>query len=547
MARRPAGRHARSVRRATPRRWLPFVALLGIVAGAVVVSARVDPPAEPVDAIATSGSKLPVAAEPGSISSTWYCAGGSASGSEGPAELSAVIANASDSGAHAEVTVVGSDGERRRAQVPVPANGRARIVARDVLTADWVAMTVEVFGGRATVEREVGGPDGLDVSPCSSTASARWYVPSGATVRGATERLVVFNPFPASTSIDLSFATDRGSLQPRSLQGVSIPGRSVRILTIDNPARRTEVAATVTARTGRIVVDRVQVYDGTGDAVRGTGDGALVTDPPRGLVSTPAIPATASRWFFPEARVLEGARTQVALHNPGDRTAELNVVITPEEPSLYPEVEPLQVNLRGGEETVLDLSELPGLPRDVGFSVDVRSLQEVPVAAELLLFTGPRIEQPVGEEPPADAEAEPGAPASDAGAGPVTLSFGPGVAVSQGSPVAATDWFLAGRGAGPRRGSLVVVANPGPRSVTVRVRELVGGARRSVTGATVTIPAGDRRTLDLTDTGLSSALLIDADGPVVVARLVAASTGRGVALGLATPLPDTVVPLPPDR
>ncbi len=42
MARRQAARHARRVRRITPRRWLPFVALLAVIAAAVVVS-RQDP------------------------------------------------------------------------------------------------------------------------------------------------------------------------------------------------------------------------------------------------------------------------------------------------------------------------------------------------------------------------------------------------------------------------------------------------------------------------------------------------------------------------
>ncbi|MDQ3462808.1 MAG: hypothetical protein M3471_07250, partial [Actinomycetota bacterium] len=66
-------------------------------------------------------------------------------------------------------------------------------------------------------------------------------------------------------------------------------------------------------------------------------------------------------------------------------------------------------------------------------------------------------------------------------------------------------------------------------------------------GATVTVPAGDRRTVDLSDAATDTALLVRADGAVVVGRSAVVVGGTGIAWSLATPLPETVVELPPAR
>ena len=53
-------------------------------------------------------------------------------------------------------------------------------------------------------------------------------MPFGATVRGATSSLALFDPFPDDTSVDISFVTDQGPRSPRALQAFVIPGRSLR-------------------------------------------------------------------------------------------------------------------------------------------------------------------------------------------------------------------------------------------------------------------------------------------------------------------------------
>lgn len=535
MARRRSGRHTRRSRRTTPRRWLPFLALVAITAGAAVVTAQTSEPDQTSLVIEAPSSELPVAAEPDALSTAWYCSGGTASGEGGVAEMSVVIANMAERGTTAEVVVIGSNGERRRTTVKVPASGRTRVVGSEMLKSAWIGMTVEVLGGRATVEREVSGPLGVDVSPCSSTAAARWYIPSGSTVQGASEQIVLFNPFRDATSVDITFATDAGRRAPQALQGLSIPGRTLRVVPTDTLGARPELATTVTARTGRLVVDRVQTYDGTGEAVTGTGDAPVATDTPTGLGVTAAIPATATRWLFAQGIDSPGTRTQLAVYNPGGRSAEVDVVITHQDPDRFGEVMPIELTVRGGDQQLVDLTDVAGIELGAGYTIDVRSLQDVPVAAEQLVFGAlpvvPPTDAATGEAPPDEPPAE----------APVAAS---GFAVVAGSPVAAERWFLASRGASAARTASVVVANPGAKSVTVRVDQVVQGDRSPVEAATVSVPAGDRRVIDLREAAVNPALLVGADGPVVVSHSIVVDSGAGIAQSLATPLPETVVELP---
>lgn len=541
MARRSAGRHTRRVRRSTPRRWLPFLVLIALAGAAVV--ATDDTPDTASSVVDTPAAQLPVAAGPDALSTAWYCSG-TAQGEDGIAELSVVIANVAERGATAEIVVSGTNGERRRTVVDVPAAGRTRVAAADILRAGWVGMTVEVLGGQATVEREVSGPAGLDVSPCSSNASNRWYVPSGSTVQGAQEHLVLYNPFPDTTSVDISFATDAGRRSPRALQGFSVPGRSIRVVPVENlPAARPELATRVVARTGRLVVDRVQTYDGTGDPVVGAGEAAVQTPAPTGLAATPAIPATATRWLFPQVVNQPGTRTQVAIDNPSGRDASIDLVITFEEPDLVPEVEPIQVEIPAGRQDLVDLTDLVDITPGAPYQVEVRSLGEARVVAEQLVFGAVPSSEPVPADPDAggeegepteadpEAEAEPAEPVA-------------GLAVVSGSPVAASRWLLASRGGSSQRTASLVVANPGPEDVEVTVRQAEQGNRSDVASATILVPAGDRRVLDLTDATVNPALVISADGPVVVSNHIIASGGPDISQALATPFPDTVVVLP---
>ncbi len=508
MARRAARR--RRARRFTPRRWLPFAALTALVVGAVMVSAEEPskPPAT-VDPVLDT-ARLPSVSASDAIATSWYCAGGTATG-EGAAELSLLLANDHRRGAVAEVTFLDAAGKEAATQVDVPAHGRARVKASEVLEADWVGAVVEVRGGRVGVDREVTGPLGFDASPCSSVASDRWFVPSGSTARGAEEYLSLFNPFPDAASVTVTFATDTGSRAPRSLRALTIPGRSVRTIKLSEIiTNRSAIAATIVTRSGRVVVDRVQTYDGTGDPV-GSGESASV---PKGLVSTPALPVRAPRWIIPGARVAAGVQTRIAIYNPGAKTAEIDVVLTYQEPKRNPEIEPIALTIRPREQAIVDLNEVPGIMSDLDLWVDVRSLDGVPVVAERLSFS----------RDPATRQ---------------------GAAASAGSPIAATNWMVTQGGPTQARRTSVQVLNPGDTSARVTVITLSEGDRDVLESASVVIPAGDRRSLDLGGAGPAATVIVHGSKPLVVASTISIAEGPGISVQPALPFPESVVALAP--
>jgi hypothetical protein len=508
MARRTARR--RRSRRFTPRRWLPFAALVAIIVGAVMVSSEEPskPPATTDPVLDTS--RLAAVTATDAIASSWYCGGGTATG-DGEAELSLLLANDDRRGAVAEVTFLGAVGQEATTTVEVPAHGRARLKASEHLKADWVGAIVEVRGGRVGVDREVTGPLGFDASSCSAVASDRWFVPSGSTLRGADETLTLFNPFPDAASVSISFATDTGSRTPRSLRALAIPGRSVRTVDLGELiTNRSAIATTVSARSGRVVVDRVQTYDGTGDPLTAA-DGASA---PEGLVSTPASPVRAPRWIFPGARVSSGVTTQIAIYNPGAKTAEIDVALTYQEPKRNPEIEPIAVTIRPREQAVVTLDDVPGILLDEDLWVDVRSLDGVPVVAERLSFFND--------------------PAPRRGA-----------TATAGSPIAATRWMVTQGGATQSRSTSVQVINPGDTSARITVVTLSEGDRNVLQSASVSVPGGDRRSLDLGDAGVAATVIVASSRPVVVSSSLSMVEGAGISVQPALPYPETVVALPP--
>jgi hypothetical protein len=502
-----AAKARRRRRRSTPRRWLPFVALSALVVGATVIDAGTEPvaPAD-LDASIDVGTLATVTQED-AISTAWYCAGGSAAGEEGVAELSVVLANDAPEGATAEVTFV-TDGEESEPQVlDVPAYGRARLSASEAIEGEWVAALVEVRGGRVAVDREVNGPLGFDASPCSTEASDRWYVPSGATVRGAQQRLSLFNPFPDPVSVDVSFATDTGLRSPRALRGFSVPGRSVRVVDVGELVTdRTEVATIVRARVGRIVVDRIQTYDGEGDAITTTDDrGTEVTTPaPKGLVSTAASPVRSERWVLPGARIDEGVRSQVHVYNPSSAAAEVDVIVGYQEAERYPELAPV------------DLNSIADLVPDADLWIDVRSLDGVPIVVErTTTFADPAPRQ--------------------------------GVSTTLGSPVGATSWLVTQAGSTRLRSGTVQVANPGAATARITVFQLIDGDRTELASASIEVPPGGRRSIDLSDAGAAASVVIEATEPVVVGSSLSIGAGFGLSGQPGFAYPEAVVPFPPLR
>ncbi|HMJ74934.1 MAG TPA: DUF5719 family protein [Iamia sp.] len=221
-------------------------------------------------------------------------------------------------------------------------------------------------GGGATVSHEVAGPEGTDSSPCTSRSSSTWHFAWGATTRDASERLVLFNPFPNDVTVDAVFSTDRGVREPLRWQGLTVPARSVVAVDVgDDVTRRGHVAATLHVRGGRLVVDRLQGFDGQlGSA---------------GLSVAAGVTEAATTWTFAPGLVDDAHGERIVLYNPGEAVADVEVAVVPD---AGPPPEPFGVVVRPGRYEVLDLGQQPRVSWGVPHTITVTSHDGVPVVAE---------------------------------------------------------------------------------------------------------------------------------------------------------------------
>ncbi|MCU1453447.1 MAG: hypothetical protein JWN46_1593 [Acidimicrobiales bacterium] len=515
MARRRSRHLVPRSRRATPRRWPALLAIPALLAVAGVLDrghqqrqpiVRTDASSAAVD----PALLLPIASRSSALSSTWFCAGGSARGADGQAEMSVLVANVMSHSVPAELTAYDQHGQTSTKRITVPATGRVRVNVADFHQANWVAVMVEVFGGQAAVERLVKGPNGFSAGPCASASSNHWYFAEGSTLRGAEEYLALFNPYPDGASVDIRFSTEAGVRSPRAYQGYQVPGRSVRVVRITNEVtRRERVAASVVTRSGNLIVDRVQTFDGTGDKVGAAG--APQTAAPRGLVVGPGAPDTSTTWYFPDGRKIDGARSQIWVYNPTDRATTVDIAVALDDPQRNGVLDPSPLAVPAGEVRSLDLTAQGTIPVGVGHSITVRSRDGVGVVADQLLSAGP----PWARR---------------------------GVTVTTGAPVLAGAWLFPGGSTTPDQTEQLVVANPGSTSVRVTVEVLASGRILTLPALSqVEVPSHGRVLLDPSLFKLADVpLVVRASGPVAVERLLLLKARPGIALSFGLPLPETI-------
>ena len=177
-------------------------------------------------------------------------------------------------------------GEGQSVQAPLSvARTPAVVSAAASLQAPYADALVEIDGGGGLVEQRATQDAGSSVTACTTDTSAHWYLAEGFTADESNEQLVLSNPFDQSVIVDIGFATDEGSRQPPELQGYPISPRSVQVVDLDSVAARDEaqVAVSVVATKGHLVVGRAQLYKGGGRL---------------GYSMTLASPALRSQWWF---------------------------------------------------------------------------------------------------------------------------------------------------------------------------------------------------------------------------------------------------------
>lgn len=468
-----------------PRRWPVLVLLAALVASGVAAEQRVETPAVLVEAAEVAA---PTAAPAGALSSTWFCAAATAE-KNGRAEGMLWIANPTDEAVRVRTTFipVAGAGPEKTIEFSVAASSRRFLRHSDYVTAPFAAALVEVDGGEVAVEHSVQGPLGEDHAPCASAASPEWHFANGSTARDATMLLALFNPFPDDAIAELSFTHEEGRSAPGDLQGLVVPARGLVVVDVGTQVRRREqVAATVTTRSGRLVVDRIQLRS---------------ERPRRGMTLNLGAPAAGEVWYFPEGVKSDNVAERVAVYNPGGEEAVVDVELTLDEGA----VEPFELRIPPRDRTMVDIGAEARVPKGVAHSLTVRSVNGERIVAERWIEAN--------------------------GGGRL------GLAASLGSPAGARRWLFP---AGASNGAVdewIILQNPGSSDATIDITALASGRLLPIEGLqNLGVPAGGRRAVRLGDHIRRDdlAVLVSASQPVVAERGIyrVGTTGISTAVGI---------------
>jgi hypothetical protein len=483
-----------------PHRWPILLVLPLLVAVGIGLQRHQDDKPAAVETASAAGL-LPTAAAPGALSSTWYCAGGTATGAaSGAAEETVQIANESDVALTGRLTVMPSAGDAVVKDLQLPAHSRTDVVVSSVVKAPYAGVVVEVDGGQVAVSHLLEGPTGRSVAACSSSPSASWYMPSGTTRPGTTQQLALFNPFPSEAVVSITFEADDGARSPQDYQAIVIPGQRITVLDISAKVTlRAELATTVTVRSGRVIVDQIQTADGTQQTTKS-------------LTVTPAAPHAMPTWWFADGPAGEGSKTVFAVQNPSNATADVELQIRLDDVATYGEVEPFDVSVPAGRYVVIDVSGDGRVPPGAGYTAVAQSRNGVPIVADRVVTYG--------------------VPAVTAGS-----------TVTLGSPVLASRWLVPAASLTSAPTSTVIVTNPSSTlSVSVTLSTVTAGKATPVPAMTdLKVPPGGRVGLDVPSGPGDAQVSVDVvASSVVVVESRLEFEKSGLAAALAVPVQGTI-------
>jgi hypothetical protein len=425
-------------------------------------------------------------------SSAWYCTGATAA-KDGIADGQVLVFNAGSRPLRGTITVYPNQGELRRTPIEVASTSRRAVRLADVASAPYVSALVELDGGEAVVELAGTGASGDAVTPCATAASPHWYFADGVTTKDATELLMLFNPFADDAVVDLVFGTEEGQVTPQALTGLSVRGEGMAVVNVGEfVQRREQVTAAVTARAGRMVVSRLQSFDGSAGR--------------RGMSLALGSAAVGQQWYVPEGLVADGLTQRYHVFNPGTEEAAVEVDLALEQG----DAEPIALTVPAQSRVTVAANDETRIPKGVPHAATVRSLNGVGVVVERTIDAAP-------------------------------VARRSGSSITPGSQVAARRWALAAGAADGTYDEILVLQNPGPRTAVVSVRVLGEGGAGLVSPQALQgleVPPGQRLGVRLGDSveGAATPAVVEADQPIVVERDVHRLRGVGTTMSMGIPL-----------
>jgi hypothetical protein len=337
-----------------------------------------------------------------------------------------------------------------------------------------------------------GYPPALVAGGCARSDAGVHIVPGLSTAGGDEARLRLANPHLTPASVAVRFATPGDPEAPLALRNISVPPRSVRELVVnDTLPERADLAALVEVTSGRLAVEGLQVAR----AAIGGIDGAA-------LLASTTRPA--EDWTVPWLVDDEDHTSWLWVLNRGERTATVE----------------LTLHLEDGGELPIGLSEV-SVPEGELRRVDLTGT--VPEGSAVVAVTARSNGVPI--------VASGGVVRRNDDADRTGLVVQLGVSSSG-------RWVASGRMTEDRR-EILIVTNPEGEPAVVDVSVFTGVQTVAPDAMQqVTIPAGARRSVILTDTlpagGGWSAFVTAREGSVVVGR-IGSVRGDGPLELLATP------------
>ena len=253
---------------------------------------------------------------------------------------------------------------------------------------------------------------------------------------------------------------------------------------------QTNRPAVVATRIGRLVVARLQGFDGTGGR--------------KGQSITLGAPAPASTWYFPEGQLSPGVTERYQLFNPSDREVKASLALSLEQGG----AEPIDVTIPAQSRFTVTANDESRIPRLVSHAVTIRTEGGAGVVAE----------QTIDAIPPS----------------PRT-----GLATTLGATAPARQWAFAGGEADSVWDEWLVVQNASLKQVHISCTALAGGQRLALEGLQdLTLGPGQRTALRLGDHVKRADLpvVVTASQPVVVERDLFRASGLTIAMSLGIPL-----------
>jgi len=498
---------------------LAACALIGVALDGVEAPAARTP-------VFASSVGMPAAAPPSALSSSWFCAGATDGGSHYIPGV-VVIANAGREAATAAVTLLGSNGARAHRTLSVAARATVQVPESVPGGAPWVGAFVDVDAGQVAVAQQIltnasssgsGSQGAPEVTPCATSASPRWYFPSGQTLINAGVELTLVNPQAEAAIVDLSFTTSEGQEAPQGFQGLVVPARG--LLAVDLAShlrRRAAIATTVSVRAGAAVAFETDwvdppapgaVLEGTPQASQADADPAF---PVAGVEVTLGAPSPQTSWIWPAGVAGPGLSETYVIYNPAAKAAQVRLSIGLDQG----QAEPFPLSVGPYQVLTVNSEGQARIPPGVGHFAALESLNGVGVVALRSLVAD-------------------GSSAWYPQSGP---SYGR--AAMLGEDFRARRWLLPMVGTAGLGAAELVVYNPGPKAAKVALAGL-DEAALTANGipSPVSVGPGRRAVLGLAGSeALGHPLLVSSDVPVYVELDSAArAPAHGISTAPAVPL-----------